>query len=112
MLNKDDVVCFTEKKENVNKIAKSFDGQKKIYRTMGNIGGVLTSYAGPVFIGSLLCPFDIEGPVIEIISGVAFAIGKIMKSIAINKMEEIKIRQTEEDYYNFDYDNSDRPKSR
>lgn len=64
--------------------------QIKKWRNLKLVGDILTGVGGTGFIGSVLSPFDFEGPVIEIMTGTIALCGLIMKKVSKNNMEELK----------------------
>lgn len=98
-------VVVTENKEDIKKMQDELSKKEKKYLSLYKTGEVISSVSTPIFIGSLLSPLDIEGPVVEIVSGVTLAVGAILKTVAKNELEEIKVIRTNGtvDYQNISY---------
>ena len=98
-------VVVTENKEDIKKMQDELSKKEKKYLSLYKTGEVISSVSTPILIGSLLSPLDIEGPVVEIVSGVTLAVGAILKTVAKNELEEIKVIRTNGtvDYQNISY---------
>ena len=100
-----EALVISESKENTEKIKSALEKKEEFYVKLNKTGNVLTTVGKPVFIGSLLSPFDFEGPIIEIASAVTLSIGIIIKAIAKNELKEIKANKTNgEKYQDVEYD--------
>ena len=88
-MNNPRVLVVNETKENIDKMTKELEKKKKAFEILGNTGKTITNVSKPAFIGSLLSPFDIEGPLIEIISGVALVAGYAMEKFSKINIEKI-----------------------
>jgi len=88
-MSKKNVLVVREDKETVDKIARGLESKRKIFEILGDVGKTVTKVAKPGFICSLLSPFDIEGPIIEIVTGAALAAGYIMERISKSNIEKI-----------------------
>ncbi|MBR6137327.1 MAG: hypothetical protein IKQ06_04150 [Bacilli bacterium] len=64
--------------------------QIKRWRNLKLVGDILTGVGGTGFIGSVLSPFDFEGPIIEIMTGTIALGGLIMKKVSKNNIEELQ----------------------
>ena len=87
MNNNPEVIVIKEKRENVDKMKQELAKKEKQYTTLKNVGEALSAFGTPVLIGSLLSPFDFDGPIIEIVSGVVLIAGTIMKKVAQNELD-------------------------
>ena len=85
-----DGIYFYESREDVNKMKEELQKKEKTFTTMNKVGNLLTQIGSPVLVGSLVSPFDIEGPVIEIISGIVLIVGTIMKKISLDELEKLE----------------------
>ncbi len=83
-------LVIKEKKSTINDIKAKVAKKEQFYSRLYKIGKDLSSTSTPILIGSLLSPFDFEGPLIEIVSAVTLGIGLIMKSIGKTGLEESK----------------------
>lgn len=93
-MNRINTVVIEEDRENIKKI-ENYCKKKKNIELLGKVGNSLTKVGSPVLIGSVLSPFDFEGPIIEIISGVIVLCGIIMKEVSKSKLEKIKAINTD-----------------
>ena len=66
---------------------------------VNKIGTAMTTVASPTLVASLISPFDIDGPLIEIISGVVLVIGTLMKKFSADELEEIEAIKNEGEYH-------------
>lgn len=98
-------VVVTEDKEDIKKMQDSLSKKEEKYLSLYKTGNALKTFGTPVLIASLLSPFDIEGPLIEIVSGVTLAVGAILTTVAKNELEEIKAIKANgtADYQNISY---------
>lgn len=94
-----ETLVISESKENTEKIKSALEKKEEFYVKLNKTGNVLTTVGKPVLIGSLLSPFDFEGPIIEIASAVTLSIGIIIKAIAKNELKEIKAIKTNGEKY-------------
>lgn len=94
-----ETLVISESKENTEKIKSALEKKEEFYVKLNKTGNVLTTVGKPVLIGSLLSPFDFEGPIIEIASAVTLSIGIIIKTIAKNELKEIKAIKTNGEKY-------------
>lgn len=85
-----DGIYLYEDREDVNKMKEELIKKEKTFATMNKIGNLLTQIGSPVFVGSLVSPFDIEGPTIEIISAVVLVVGTLMKKISLDELEKLE----------------------
>lgn len=100
-----ETLVISESKETTEKIKSALEKKEEFYVKLNRTGNVLTTVGKPVLIGSLLSPFDFEGPIIEIASAVTLSIGIIIKAIAKNELKEIKaIKTNGERYQDVQYD--------
>ena len=60
------------------------------YKDMKLAGDILLGIGGTGFIGSVLSPFDFEGPIIEILTGILALIGLILKKVGENNLEDLQ----------------------
>lgn len=84
-----DAVVVSESKDDIKRLSEELANRKNKYEKMYKVGSLLTTIGEPALAVTLLSPFDIEGPVAEIVSAVAIAAGIIMKNISQNKLEKI-----------------------
>lgn len=109
-----DTIIIEENREEVNKLKEKLDKKEKTFTTLGKVGKSLTNFGMPVFIGSILSPFDFEGPVIEMVSALTLGVGALINTIAKKELEEIKTIRTngynnyEKINYELDQDTSDK----
>lgn len=89
-----ETLVISESKGNTEKIKSVLEKREEFYVKLNKTGNVLTTVGKPVLIGSLLSPFDFEGPIIEIASALTLSIGIIIKAIAKNELKEIKAIKT------------------
>lgn len=100
-----EALVISESKENTEKIKSALEKKEEFYVKLNKTGNVLTTVGKPVLIGSLLSPFDFEGPIIEIASALTLSIGIIIKAIAKNELKEINaIKTNGEKYQDVEYD--------
>ena len=59
------------------------------YKDMKLTGDILLGIGGTGFIGSVLSPFDFEGPVIEILTGILALIGLILKKVGESRLADL-----------------------
>lgn len=85
-----DGIYLYEDREDVNKMKEELIKKEKTFTTMNKVGNLLTQIGSPVFVGSLVSPFDIEGPTIEIISAVVLVVGTLMKKISLDELEKLE----------------------
>lgn len=88
-MNNKNVLVVKEEKETIDKISKGLKSKRRTFEILGSVGETITKFSGPVFIGSILSPFDIEGPIVEIITGVALASGYFMEKISKSNIDKI-----------------------
>lgn len=89
-----ETLVINESKEDVSKMKEALAAKEKFYIKLNKVGNSLTTLSQPVFIASILSPFDFEGPLIEIISAVTLGIGALTKVIAKGKLENIEAIRT------------------
>ena len=100
-----ETLVVSESRENTEKIKSALEKKEEFYVKLNKTGNVLTTVGKPVLIGSILSPFDFEGPIIEIASALTLSIGIIIKTIAKNELKEIKaIKTNGERYQDVQYD--------
>ena len=85
-----DGVYLYETRDNVDKMKEELKKKEKTFTTVNKVGNLLTKIGSPVFVGSLVSPFDIDGPTIEIISGIVLVIGTLMKKISADELEKLE----------------------
>ena len=83
MENNTGAIIIDSNKEELAKLTKKW---KKIQRT----GKTLYRLGTSGFVLTLLSPFDIEGPVAEVVASVVAVVGFSMKTIAKNKLEDAR----------------------
>lgn len=98
MGNYPDTVIVTESRSDAEKLKAKLARKEKTCRTINKVGTVLTTIGSPVLVASLISPFDIEGPVVEIISGVVLVIGTLMKKFSKDELEEIEAIKNSGEY--------------
>ena len=86
-----DGIYLYESRDSVEKMKEELAKKEKNFQTMQKIGNVLTQIGSPVLVGSLVSPFDIEGPTVEIISGVVLVVGTIMKKVSKDELEKLEV---------------------
>ena len=62
----------------------------KKWKRIRNIGDGILKFGGAGFIGSVLSPFDFEGPIIEIVTAIVTVIGFILKKTGESHLEDIE----------------------
>ena len=62
----------------------------KKWKTVKNIGDGILGFGTAGFVGSVLSPFDFEGPVVEIVTGVLAVGGFILKKVGEGHLEDIE----------------------
>ncbi len=60
------------------------------YKDMKLAGDILLGIGGTGFVGSVLSPFDFEGPVVEILTAILALIGLILKKVAENNIADLE----------------------
>ena len=85
-----DVIAVNEKRSDVEKMKEKLAKKEKTCRTINKVGTVLTTIGSPSLVASLISPFDFEGPVVEIISGIVLVAGTLMKKFSGDELEEIE----------------------
>ena len=85
-----DGIYLYETRDNVDKMKEELKKKEKTFTTVNKVGNLLTQIGSPVFVGSLVSPFDIEGPIVEIISGIVLVIGTLMKKISADELEKLE----------------------
>lgn len=83
-------LVIKENKNTINDMKAKAAKKEQFYSKIYKVGKNLSSASTPILIGSLLSPFDFEGPLIEIVSAVTLGIGLIMKSVGKTGLEESK----------------------
>ena len=86
-MSKPAIIIDSDKEE----IAQLMNKWKKVK----NVGDGILSFGSAGFVGSVLSPFDFEGPVVEIVTAVITVCGFIVKKIGENKIEELEGRTAE-----------------
>ena len=94
-----DGIYLYESRDSVEKMKEELAKKEKNFQTMQKIGNVLTQIGSPVLVGSLVSPFDIEGPTVEIISGVVLVVGTIMKKVSKDELEKLEAIKTNGEYH-------------
>lgn len=94
-----DTLMVSENRSDVEKMKEALQKKENTCRTINKVGTVLTTIGSPVFVGSLVSPFDIDGPVIEIISGIVLVIGTLMKKFSADELEEIEAIKNNGEYH-------------
>ena len=94
-----DGIYLYESRDSVEKMKEELAKKEKHFQTMQNVGNVLTQIGSPVLVGSLVSPFDIEGPTVEIISAVVLIVGTIMKKIAGDELEKLEAIKSNGEYH-------------
>ena len=93
-----DGIYLYEDREDVNKMKEELIKKEKTFTTMNKVGNLLTQIGSPVLVGSLVSPFDIEGPVVEIISGIVLVVGTLMKKISLDELEKLEAIKNNGEY--------------
>ena len=60
------------------------------WKKVKNIGDGILSFGSAGFVGSVLSPFDFEGPVVEIVTAVVAVAGFIVRKIGENHLADIQ----------------------
>lgn len=94
-----DTLMVCENRSDVEKMKESLAKKEKTCRTINKVGTVLTTISSPALVASLVSPFDIEGPLVEIISGVVLVIGTLMKKFSGDELEEIEAIKNSGEYH-------------
>ena len=94
-----DGIYLYESRDSVEKMKEELAKKEKNFQTMQKIGNVLTKIGSPVLVGSLVSPFDIEGPTVEIISAVVLVVGTIMKKVSKDELEKLEAIKTNGEYH-------------
>lgn len=94
-----DGIYLYEDRSTVEKMREELIKKEKTFKTINKIGNILTIIGSPVLVGSLVSPFDIEGPLIEIISAVVLVVGTLMKKVSADELEEIEAIKTNGEYH-------------
>lgn len=94
-----DTLMVSENRSDVEKMKEELQKKEKTCRTINKVGTVLTTIGSPVLVGSLVSPFDIEGPLVEIISGIVLVIGTLMKKFSADELEEIESIKNNGEYH-------------
>lgn len=94
-----DTLMVSENRSDVEKMKEALQKKEKTCRTINKVGTALTTIGSPVLVGSLVSPFDIEGPLVEIISGIVLVIGTLMKKFSADELEEIEAIKNNGEYH-------------
>ena len=94
-----EVLGVSEKRSDVEKMKEALAKKEKRCRIINKVGTVLTTIGSPVLVGSLISPFDFEGPVVEIISGIVLVAGTLMKKFSGDELEEIEAIKSSGEYH-------------
>ena len=94
-----DTLMVSENRSDVEKMREELAKKEKRCRTINKVGTALTTIGSPVLVGSLISPFDIEGPFVEIISGIVLVVGTFMKKFSADELEEIEAIKTSGEYH-------------
>ncbi len=76
-------VILDSNKEEITKL-------KRKWTTVKNIGDGILAFGTAGLVGSILSPFDFEGPVVEIVTGALAVGGFTLKKIGENRLAEIE----------------------
>ena len=82
------VIIMDSNKDEISRLTKK-------WKTVKNVGDGILSFGSAGFVGSVLSPFDFEGPVIEIVTAIVAVCGFIVKKIGENKLEEFEGQSAE-----------------
>ena len=69
--------------------SKEIEKKLRKWKDLKLAGDILLGIGGTGFVGSVLSPFDFEGPVIEILTGILALIGLILKKVGENNIADI-----------------------
>ena len=94
-----DTLMVSENRSDVEKMKEALQKKEKTCRTINKVGTVLTTIGSPVLVGSLVSPFEVEGPLVEIISGIVLVIGTLMKKFSADELEEIEAIKNNGEYH-------------
>lgn len=81
MVNNPGMIVVESSKEKNEKLRKKWT---EIYKTSSEV----TKLAGTGFVGSILSPFDFEGPVVEIATAVIAGVAFVTKKVAEYKLDK------------------------
>ena len=95
MENNPSVIIIEEDKKTINEMEKKLASQKTLYEFLNGVGIFLTASNAPAFILSMLSPFDFEGPMLEMLTGMIMTTGIVLKTISKNKLKEIEAISTD-----------------
>ena len=62
----------------------------KKWKRYRNIGDGILKFGSAGFIGSVLSPFDFEGPIVEIVTAIVAIVGFILKKTGESHLEELE----------------------
>lgn len=94
-----DVIAVNEKRSDVEKMKEKLAKKEKTCRTINKVGTVLTTIGSPALVTSLISPFDFDGPIIEIISGIILVVGTLMKKFSGDELKEIEAIKSKGEYH-------------
>lgn len=94
-----DTLIVSENRSDVEKMKEELAKKEKSMRTINKVGTVLTTISSPTLVASLVSPFDLEGPLVEIISGIVLVIGTLMKKFSGDELEEIEAIKNSGEYH-------------
>ena len=97
-MNNINTVVINEDRENARKIEEYCKKKKKL-EMINKFGDKMVKYGNPILIGSVLSPFDFEGPIIEIVSGVVVLTGFVAKQVSSNKLQKLEAINTNGNTY-------------
>lgn len=94
-----DGLYVTESRSDVEKMKEELIKKEKTCKIVNKIGTAMTTVASPTLVASIISPLDIEGPLVEIISGIVLVIGTLMKKFSGDELEEIEAIKNEGEYH-------------
>ncbi len=94
-----DVMGVYENRSDVEKMKEKLAKKEKTCRTINKVGTVLTTIGSPALVTSLVSPFDFDGPIIEIISGIILVAGTLMKKFSGDELKEIEAIKSNGEYH-------------
>ena len=69
--------------------AQEYEYFLRKYKDMKLVGDILLGIGGTGFIGSVLSPFDFEGPIVEILTGMIAIIGIVLKKVGESRLADL-----------------------
>lgn len=92
-MNEIHTVVINEERENAKKIEEYCKKKRKL-EMINKVGDNMVKYGNPILIGSVLSPFDFDGPIIEIVSGVVVLTGIVAKKVSNAQLKKLEAINT------------------